>query len=411
LTRIADADCLAATGDSNATCNATFCDFSNSNPNLNASFFVACVPQALGGLGATVECTAVTTDGDLDCDKTKVITIQCPSIEGPCFVPDDCDDGNDCTADFCDDSSGSAVCVNTPVLDGTPCNAGAGSCQTGMCATARALSLGCANSTPLGAQSVSSAVLNVAAGPVLASQEFDARLSGSAIFPELFLDAAQQLVLGGVRQATLMDLQYLVQVRSGATLVGGSGAVPGVSLGADVAAITPGEVRLCNFPVDQQCTQDSDCAGLICNPPVILIDLPTSDDCAPGGICDTLGKATGPSSQCVVNGFCVTGDLDIPLAEATVTYAADPSGDVLFGWADQGLGNSTFNPGTNLFTIPKPNAFDPIEQGLKMNVGLTIGFECVMGIDAGQDPTDPDNTLIGLTPDTDLISFPIGTTP
>ncbi|MBW2629599.1 MAG: hypothetical protein JRE45_18555 [Deltaproteobacteria bacterium] len=370
-----------------------------SGPPPPGTFFAYCLPEVLGGTGASIHCTAVTTDGDLDCDKTKVVTIQCPSIEGPCFVPDDCDDGNDCTADFCDDSSGSAVCVNTPVLDGTPCNAGAGSCQTGMCATARALSLGCANSTPLGEQSVSSAVLNVAAGSVLAGQEFDARLSGSAIFPELFLDAAQQLVLGGVRQATLLDLQYLVQVRSGATLVGGSGAVPGVSLGADVAAITPGEV------------QDSDCAGLICNPPVILIDLPTSDDCAPGGVCDTLGKATGPSSQCVVNGFCVTGDLDIPLAEATVTYAADPSGDVLFGWADQGLGNSTFNPGTNLFTIPKPNAFDPIEQGLKMNVGLTIGFECVMGIDAGQDPTDPDNTLIGLTPDTDLISFPIGTTP
>ena len=57
-----NADCFAATGDSNATCNAGFCDFSNSNPNLNASFFIACVPPALGGLpGAVPECTAVTT--------------------------------------------------------------------------------------------------------------------------------------------------------------------------------------------------------------------------------------------------------------------------------------------------------------------------------------------------------------
>ncbi|MFW2388444.1 MAG: hypothetical protein ACN4G0_08910 [Polyangiales bacterium] len=374
------------------------------------TFLVTCIPAAQGGTGASAQCTAVTTDGDLDCDKTKVVTVRCPSVE-PCSAPDVCDDGSDCTADSCDDSSGALVCVNTPVPDGTPCDSGAGSCEAGICATSRALSLGCANSTPIGEKSVSSAVLNVAAGPVLAGQQFDARLSGTVRFSELFLDAAQQLFPGGLRQAALEELRYLVRARSGATLVGGSGAVPSVALDADADAITPGEVRLCNFPVDQECTQGSDCAGTICNPPVILIDLPTSDDCAPGGVCDALGKATGPNSQCVLNGFCVTGGLDIPLAETTASYTADPSGEVLFGWADQGLANSTLNPTTNLFDIPKPSLFDPVEQGLRAEVGLTIGLECVMGIDAGEVPTNPQDRLIGLTPDADLISFPIGTLP
>ena len=374
------------------------------------TFFAYCLPEVQGGFGASVDCTAVTTDGDLDCDKTKSVTVRCPSVE-PCSAPDVCDDGSDCTADSCDESSGVPVCVNTPVPDGTPCDSGAGSCEAGICATSRALSLGCANSTPIGAKSVSSAVLNVAAGPVLAGQQFDAILSGSALLPEFYLDGVQQAISGGLRQAELEDLRYLVRVRSGATLVGGSGVVPSVALAADTVAITPGEVRLCNFPVDQECTQGSDCLGTICNPPVVLIDLPTSDDCAPGGVCDALGKATGPTSQCVLNGFCVTGDLDIPLAETTATYTADPSGEVLFGWADRGLANSTLNPTTNLFDIPKPSFLDPVEQGLRAEVGLTLGLECVMGIDAGEVPTNPQDRLIGLTPDADLISFPIGTLP
>jgi len=31
----------------------------------------------------------------------------------------------------------------------------------------------------------------------------------------------------------------------------------------------------------------------------------------------------------------------------------------------------------------------------------------VMGVDEGEDPEDAENDLVGLTPDADLISFPI----
>ena len=47
-------------------------------------FFLTCIPPALGGTpGATAICTAVTTDGDLDCDKTKVVEVACPGLS-PC---------------------------------------------------------------------------------------------------------------------------------------------------------------------------------------------------------------------------------------------------------------------------------------------------------------------------------------
>ena len=50
----------------------------------------------------------------------------------------------------------------------------------------------------------------------------------------------------------------------------------------------------------------------------------------------------------------------------------------------------------------------PSEQGLLINAGgLVVAIECVMGIDQGEDPMDADNTLVGLTPDEDLVSFDV----
>ncbi|MDH3653794.1 MAG: hypothetical protein OEN21_05970 [Myxococcales bacterium] len=47
-----------------------------------ADFFVECVPPASGGMpGATITCTAVTSDGDLDCDVNRVVTVDCPDPE------------------------------------------------------------------------------------------------------------------------------------------------------------------------------------------------------------------------------------------------------------------------------------------------------------------------------------------
>ncbi len=146
-------------------------------------FFVACAlfdddgdpatPEVPVTPGATVTCTAVTTDGDTDCDKTKTIDVTCPGIPpcqdfggdaaceaaspsvcqvGTCnesvcdgstaasccdYTPVDCSDGNDCTQDVCDPSGAAASCSNPIEIDGTSCNAGGGPgsgiCQSGTC--------------------------------------------------------------------------------------------------------------------------------------------------------------------------------------------------------------------------------------------------------------------------------------
>ncbi|MBW2547785.1 MAG: hypothetical protein JRE82_11260, partial [Deltaproteobacteria bacterium] len=93
---VTSVDCLAFVPVPGVECVAGFCDFDNTNYFLNLSFAVACVPPALGGLpGAVVECTAVTTDGDTDCDKTKVVQVNCPGLS-PCAA---LGDANGQTAD------------------------------------------------------------------------------------------------------------------------------------------------------------------------------------------------------------------------------------------------------------------------------------------------------------------------
>ncbi|MDH3726246.1 MAG: hypothetical protein OER77_01840, partial [Myxococcales bacterium] len=115
----------------------------------DGGFFITCLPPALGGTpGSTATCTAVTTDGDLDCDKTKVVDVACPGLT-PCdqYAADGfvCDDGTVCTTDTCNDAlavggtCGSAdngpCCVTTNLPDGTDCSAepGGGECLAGLC--------------------------------------------------------------------------------------------------------------------------------------------------------------------------------------------------------------------------------------------------------------------------------------
>ncbi|MEM7434852.1 MAG: hypothetical protein AAF436_06835, partial [Myxococcota bacterium] len=110
------------------------------------TFFVTCIPPALGGTpGATAVCTAVTTDGDEDCDKTKVVEVACPGLDpcDPSLI--DCDDGSDCTVDSCNVVGGVGVCDNAPLPAGTACTDlacalpvlaqcdGAGTCVTNTC--------------------------------------------------------------------------------------------------------------------------------------------------------------------------------------------------------------------------------------------------------------------------------------
>ncbi|MGB8331661.1 MAG: hypothetical protein WCE62_16150, partial [Polyangiales bacterium] len=75
-------------------------------PPGQGNFFVSCIPPTPGGTtGGPITCIAVTTDGDLDCDKTKTVEVQCPFVDFCDEPTTNCDDGNDCTVDSCNPST------------------------------------------------------------------------------------------------------------------------------------------------------------------------------------------------------------------------------------------------------------------------------------------------------------------
>ena len=77
------------------------------------------------------------------------------------------------------------------------------------------------------------------------------------------------------------------------------------------------------------------------NPCAQIRDVPVSSDCSSGGTCDQIGKGPG-TPQCDNNGFCVLGDLTMPLAAAPGYYDANGfAGYVLFGWDDAGTEDDT----------------------------------------------------------------------
>ncbi len=107
------------------------CDHLDINHNLlvpscrvweqNANHDTACTGLAQAGTGSKCDCTDLSFAGVLD----------------PCITAY-CDDGNDCTANTCDSSSGRAVCGNPPVANGTSCDDGTActvsdTCQGGVC--------------------------------------------------------------------------------------------------------------------------------------------------------------------------------------------------------------------------------------------------------------------------------------
>jgi cysteine-rich repeat protein len=83
----------------------------------------ACDPAFPG----PIELCVMATDGDLDCDKSDCIVVDCPDrCEGVV-----CNDGNECTADYCDPASGQCVFDRAP--DGIACNNCNSTCQAGAC--------------------------------------------------------------------------------------------------------------------------------------------------------------------------------------------------------------------------------------------------------------------------------------
>ena len=116
------------------------------------------------------------------------------------------------------------------------------------------------------------------------------------------------------------------------------------------------------------------------NPCQALVSIPISTDCAPGGVCDGLGKL---ASQCATNGFCVTGGLPLPLASQTASFTADASGIVNFGFADQGTGATVQGDGT--YPLPPAVFTGPTQLNeIKVNAsGLSVALVCTMAVDAG----------------------------
>jgi len=252
----------------------------------------------------------------------------------------------------------------------------------------------------------------VSVGPIETGQPFTATLGGTALFDEDFLDNAQNvpdLFPEGVKEVDLVDLKATVHVRRGATgpdVVLRPEPIPHECF-IDRSACDPDH----NLPSVPGLQENTDCQPQSAfNPCGRFVDLPISTDCDSGGICDTLDKA-GPGSQCDLNGFCITGDLPIPLQEVTGQYMADvQEEEVLFGWDDQSTGATLEEEGPNAGTwnLPPavyeeqtgPNGVRVTVRGIPAAVECTMGVDCIIGVECTEARAKP-------TPDSELISFPI----
>lgn len=340
------------------------------------------------------------------------------NVQGYC-VGHRCEDYNDCTVDLCNRfANGFCTWENEP--DGTSCDlAGVeGVCSQGSCLVyteppcdpsatecTKVITVGCTNN-------VTSDVimhdfeLTVSPGPVVAGAEVPVTYSGAVVYPEVLLDAAQGGAPGGIISAGLIDARATVHVRSGA-------AVSDVTMSAQpIPATCSFDGASCDpandLPSIPGLSGNTDCVPTgNFNPCLQVVMYPTSFDCAPGGTCASLGK----SAQCSANGFCITGDLVIPLVDANTTITPDASGEVLFGWDDQSTG-ATVNP-DGTWNLPPADFLDPVgPNGVKLNSsGLAVALRCTMGVDSGGplgvQPPVPDQS--SPTPDSALINFPIET--
>ena len=255
--------------------------------------------------------------------------------------------------------------------------------------------------------------LDVVADTIESGKSFSASLDGVATFSEDFLDSAQPFFSGGVREVNLVDLKATVHVRSGA-----SG--PDVTLTIDESLFEYECLQGRNA-----CDPENDLEGTLgarpntdcqpesaANPCGRFILLPISSDCAPGGTCEELDK-TGPQSQCDLNSFCITGDLQIPLGEDSGRYTADADGDVLFGWVEGETVGATLQeggPDDGTWILPEPVYSEPAGLlALRISVsGLPAALECSMGVDSrGPLGVDSLNFKSSPTPSSALPAFPI----
>lgn len=258
--------------------------------------------------------------------------------------------------------------------------------------------------------------LTVDPGPIVGGEAFGAVFRGLVIIDESLVDESLMLA-GGYNRSNLIELQATVRVRKGVTpdakdVILRSEPIQrtctydvGGNIGLDA-----GPFPTCSEANDNPDDSNDDCTGLGGVPDPRnrcgeFSAIPTSGDCSSGGFCESRGK-TGPGSQCALFGFCVSGPVELVLEGAVEAYIAVGSGNVVFGWDDQGTGaeiDETGGPNDGAWILPPavfqqpagPNGFRVLVDG----VG-PIAWECTMGVG---------ETRIRPTPSSSLISFPIQT--
>jgi len=418
----------------------------------------------LPGLCKAGDCIGLCDDQDCTSTSQCVMDGTCDDQTGACIPGDNqpadtactenggtvCDGAGNCVE--CNDNAqcpGSEVCTDNVCMSGSvdypPASA--------------PLVVACTNNVT-GDVSILGFDLTVDPGPMSPNLDFDADLSATGSFTESFLDAAQFVIPGGVRNANLQPpsapeqgLQAAVSVRSGATgadvilladltsldsrctltgvaCTGAPGQGDCVNFGpppaprnvcsdgwADVPTLagTDNTTNGCTQPTlgapvgvcdtDLACTDDgttcttgADCTGTgaECRPRPCI----TSSDCASSqcrcdcstcAALDNAGCRPGDpdvpctkGDECRANGFCVTGDLVLPLASDSGTWTAGASGqDVLYGWFDNGGSPPTNANGTCSLpaaSFPAPTA--PI--GVRVSAGgLFVAVQCLMCSDSG----------------------------
>jgi hypothetical protein len=270
-----------------------------------------------------------------------------------------------------------------PLPAGTPCDGGNGACAgDGQCrgeniTKSAVVWVACKNSITVDRSFLPSllTITPPAAWKADPTETDTWRIGGEAVFDKQFLDAAQGAIPGGIKEADLVDLKWTAQARAGATM---------------------DDVTLTNRPIPYSCTLDrnigcdpakdaasipgkrpnSDCTPMgTFNPCGRFVDLPISDDCGPGGVCETVGAL----HQCETNGFCISDQLRIPLEEQEVEVTPHSAGAYfVLGWHEfpnrGAYPDGTYILPTAVFTEPTgPVSF-------RVNAaGLSIALECMLG--------------------------------
>ncbi len=368
-----------------------------------------CDPFTGACVGGTSEArgTPCSQDGGRVCDG-RGVCVACVEDSG-CA-----DDGNQCTA--------APSCVNDvcqPLVDlpqGTACDQNGGNrCDgNGNCIAigdepfpkTETLTLGCLDN--FGDTSLLPFELTVTPGSPVSGQPFVADFKAIGSLSEALLDAVQWVIPGGATRVNLIEMQATVQVRDGA-------------VGEDVSLAPEPIPHRCAIDTEAACDPANDLPGVPgrrgntdcapvgpTNPCGRFIEIPTSDDCEPGGLCATLdGGSATKLDQCALNGFCVTDSLLMPLASRVGQYVAEASGQVRFGWADRGTGAVLQPDGT--WDLP-PAPFDEPAgpNGLRLSIqGLSVALECTMAVDSGGMDGVGIPGRTSPTPDGLLVSFPI----